>query len=53
MFTLTIAKLTLALMLIAVVSLAQTHKEGSVTKQELQTVRIHIDGFSKSRSGAV
>ncbi|MCW5968683.1 MAG: hypothetical protein KIT57_09225 [Blastocatellales bacterium] len=53
MFTLTIGKLTLALMLIAVVGLAQTHKEGSVMEQELQTVRIHIDGFSKSRSGAV
>lgn len=53
MFTQTITRLTLAMVLIAVASLAQTHKQRSVAEEGMQAVRIHIDGFSKSRSGAV
>lgn len=46
-------KLSLALLLITTGGLAQTPKQTSAKEKGLQTVRIHIDGFVKSKSGAV
>ncbi|MEO6727010.1 MAG: hypothetical protein ABIU20_03420 [Blastocatellia bacterium] len=49
-------KLTLAvtaLVLFAGFALAQTAKQPGNAKPKIKTVRLHIDGFQKSKSGAV
>ncbi|MEK7834170.1 MAG: hypothetical protein AAB401_23985 [Acidobacteriota bacterium] len=48
MFKLTIAILALALL--TVVAVAQSAKRSGKT---IKTIRLHIDGFTKSKSGAV
>ena len=45
--------LSLALLLSAAQGLAQTPKKNSMKGRTLQTIRLHIDGFSKSKSGAI
>ena len=51
MFRLTVAALTL--FLLTDVAMAQTAKRPPNAKQKMKTIRLHIDGFQKSKSGAV
>ena len=49
-------KLTLiavSLILLAGTVLAQTGKQPNNAKPKMKTIRLHIDGFQKSKSGAV
>ncbi|MFN0111593.1 MAG: hypothetical protein ACKVZH_22250 [Blastocatellia bacterium] len=48
MFKLTIT--TLVLILLTVIAVAQSDKSPAKT---IKTVRLHIDGFQKSKSGAI
>lgn len=43
----------LALILITCTALAQASKRPANTSQKVKTVRLHIDGFQKSKSGAI
>ncbi len=43
----------LSLVIVAGSGIAQTINDRSAKNQKLKTVRLHIDGFSKSKSGAV
>jgi hypothetical protein len=49
----TIAAIFLSLVFVAGGGIAQTVNDHSAKNQKLKTVRLHIDGFSKSKSGAV
>lgn len=44
---------TLALILMAGTALAQATKRSANTSPKLKTIRLHIDGFQKSKSGAI
>jgi hypothetical protein len=48
-----IAAIFLSLIFVAGSGIAQTINNHSANNQKLKTVRLHIDGFSKSKSGAV
>lgn len=43
----------IAVALFAGIALAQSGKQPNQTKPKMKTVRLHIDGFQKSKSGAV
>ena len=45
--------IALTLAFVAAGVFSQTPNQGSSKNQKLKTARIHIDGFSKSKSGAV
>jgi hypothetical protein len=47
------AAIFLSLIFVAGSDFAQTVNNPSAKNQKLKTVRLHIDGFSKSKSGAV
>ena len=51
--TLKLIQLVLALALYSGFGFSQEARRPDTTKRKLETVRIHIDGFSKSKSGAV
>lgn len=45
--------LLLSLLLLGGAALAQSNKLPTSGQAKLKTIRLHIDGFSKSKSGAV
>ncbi len=45
--------LTMVFGLMTAVVFSQTKQRPASGKKEMNTVRLHIDGFSKSKSGAV
>ena len=47
-----LAVLSLAVLLLGGASLSQTAKQ-SADQEKFKTARVHIDGFMKSKSGAV
>ena len=51
--TLKLIPLVLTLALLSGVAFSQETKLPAETRQKMETVRLHIDGFSKSKSGAV
>ena len=51
--TQTLTALFLAFFLVAGSGFCQQPDRPSVKNRKMKTVRIHIDGFSKSKSGAV
>jgi hypothetical protein len=49
----TIDAIFLSLIFMSGSVIAQTVNDPSAQNQKLKTIRLHIDGFSKSKSGAV